>query len=255
MRRRAGGRVSTRLIVLFAVTALLNSALAYADITYVYDDLGRLVGVIDPSSDTATYSYDAVGNLLSIGRHASSSASVIDFQPKSGPVGTVVTIQGTGFSPTPGSNAVTLNGAAAIVTSSIATSLVVPVPAGATTGSIGATTPAGSATSAGPFTVTATNGAPVITSFAPAVGSPGAVVTITGMNFEATPTDNKVSFYGVPPAKAPVTTHGAEVILSDGRRSPKGVRMIMPSPTGLAAGMRLDLWSYEMAGMSTARGR
>jgi RHS repeat-associated protein len=39
--------------------------------------------------------------------------------------------------------------------------------------------------------------------------------------------------------------HGAEVIQPDGRRSPKGVRMIMPNPAALAAGMRLDLWSYE----------
>ncbi len=35
-------------------------------ITYLYDDLGRLVRVIDENGDAATYHYDAVGNVLSI---------------------------------------------------------------------------------------------------------------------------------------------------------------------------------------------
>ncbi len=35
---------------------------------YFYDELGRLVGVIDGSGNVAVYNYDAVGNLLSIER-------------------------------------------------------------------------------------------------------------------------------------------------------------------------------------------
>jgi YD repeat-containing protein len=35
---------------------------------YIYDDLGRLVQVIDGQGNVATYNYDAVGNLLSITR-------------------------------------------------------------------------------------------------------------------------------------------------------------------------------------------
>jgi len=38
-------------------------------IHYVYDDLGRLVGVVDQDGNAATYTYDAVGNILAIGRH------------------------------------------------------------------------------------------------------------------------------------------------------------------------------------------
>jgi YD repeat-containing protein len=190
-----------RTIFVLALTCLLiivGGGSARADVTYVYDELGRLVGVIDPSSDTAVYSYDAVGNLLGIARYASSTVSIIDFQPKSGPIGTVVTIQGTGFSATPGNNTVTFNGVAATVTSSTATSLVVPVPAGATTGTIGVTTAAGSATSSASFTVTATSGAPTITSFSPAVGVPGATITLNGTNFDPVTINNKVSFYGLP---------------------------------------------------------
>jgi YD repeat-containing protein len=138
MARRRGGAIlqawarrALFVIVAGCLVTVAASGSADADITYVYDELGRLVGVIDPGSDTAVYSYDAVGNLLGIARYASSSVSIIDFQPKAGPVGTVVTIQGTGFSPTPGNNSATVNGVAATVTSSTATSLVVPVPAGA----------------------------------------------------------------------------------------------------------------------------
>jgi len=36
---------------------------------YIYDDLGRLSQVIDGQGDVATYTYDAVGNLLFITRN------------------------------------------------------------------------------------------------------------------------------------------------------------------------------------------
>jgi YD repeat-containing protein len=213
--------LAPRTIFVLALTCLLIivwGGSARADVTYVYDELGRLVGVIDPSSDTAVYSYDAVGNLLGIARYASSTVSIIDFQPKSGPTGTVVTIQGTGFSATPANNTVTFNGVAATVTSATGTSLVVPVPAGATTGAIGVTTPAGSVTSSGAFTVTATSGAPTITSFSPNAGLPGDTPTINGTNFDPVATNDKVVFYGVSGSRpkalvsaATTTTVGAVV--------------------------------------------
>jgi YD repeat-containing protein len=210
---RAGVRHPSSLIqravfafVLATILVVGGVTRASADITYVYDELGRLVGVVDPASDTAVYSYDGVGNLLGIARYASSSVSIIEFEPKSGPVGTVVTIHGTGFSGTPASNTVTFNGVTATVTSSTATSLVVSVPAGATTGTIGVTSPSGSATSSGVFTVTATGAGPTITGFSPAIALPGTSVTISGTGFEASPLNNRVAFYGVPPAKSLVTS-------------------------------------------------
>src|SRR6185295_13985558 len=54
-------------------------------------------------------------------------------------------------------------------------------PSGATTGKISVTTPGGTATSAGDFTVTAS--APTITSFSPTSGPVGTAVTINGANF------------------------------------------------------------------------
>lgn len=197
---------------------------AHADISYIYDRLGRLIGVVDPASDTAVYHYDVVGNLTSISRQSSALVSVIDFNPGSGPVGSTVTIYGTGFSATPSENTVTFNGTAASVTSASPTQLVVTVPAGATTGSIAVTAPAGSASSSTAFTVAATNGVPAITSFTPAIATPGTAVSITGTNFEPIATNNRLKFNIMP---APITSSTATTIS-------------VPVPSGATSG-RLSL--------------
>lgn len=143
-------------VCLVALTLTIGSSLGIgiapsasaADITYIYDALGRLVAVVDPSTnEVAIYRYDAVGNLLSITRQSAATVSIIDFTPTQGPVGTTVRISGMGFSAVPAENAVAFNGAAATVTSSAPTSIVTSVPAGATTGPITVTAPSGSATS------------------------------------------------------------------------------------------------------------
>ena len=173
----------------FLLTAGTNNP-----IKYVYDELGRLVAVIDPAGDTAHYTYDSVGNLLSISRQSSTLVSVIDFTPKLGLAGTTVTIYGTGFSTTPSGNTVSFNGTAAVVTSSSETQIVTTVPAGATTGLISVTTSAGSDSSDVPFVV-GTNG-PIITGFTPNIGPAGTAVTITGQNFDAIPFNNRAKFNG-----------------------------------------------------------
>src|SRR3989304_2694114 len=82
-------------------------------IHYVYDDLGRLVGVVDPDGNAATYTYDAVGNILAIGRH-----NVADFpgpvaitlvSPTKGVVGTPISIFGKGFSPDAAQNTISFS--------------------------------------------------------------------------------------------------------------------------------------------------
>ena len=72
-------------------------------------------GVVDTAGEAAGYSYDAVGNLLAITRGTSAQTSVISFSPSQGPVGTAVTIYGTGFSTTTSSDSVTFNGSAATI--------------------------------------------------------------------------------------------------------------------------------------------
>jgi YD repeat-containing protein len=108
-------------------------AVLSGDINYIYDQLGRLVAVVSPT-ETVTYTYDSVGNLLSISRQNSNLPSISEFTPNSGAVGASVTIYGTAFSSTPGLNTVKFNGVTATVVSASTTQIVTSVPAGATTG-------------------------------------------------------------------------------------------------------------------------
>jgi YD repeat-containing protein len=127
-------------------------------IQYFYDDLGRLIRVVDQNGNVASYSYDAVGNILAITRStlpANNGLTILNFTPQSGPVGQSVTIQGQGFSTTPSSNAVQFNGVAAVVAAATANSLTVTVPSSATTGLISVTVSGQSASSSTAFTVTA----------------------------------------------------------------------------------------------------
>jgi hypothetical protein len=77
---------------------------------------------------------------------------ISSFTPASGPVGTKVTITGTGLT---GATAVTFGGVKATTfTVNSGTQIIATVPTGAKTGKIKITTPGGAATSIGTFTVT-----------------------------------------------------------------------------------------------------
>jgi len=185
--------------------------------TNIYDEVGRLVAVVDPTGDTVRYSYDAVGNLLSITRASSSSLSVIEFTPDKAPVGSSVTIFGTGFSTTPGNNTVKFNGTTATVTSSSATQISTTVPVGATTGLISVTTAAGTASSSVPFTVG--SDAPIITSFTPNIGAAGTTVNLSGSNFDTTPSGNRVAFNGTRSVVTAATATSITTSVPAGARS------------------------------------
>ncbi len=122
-----------------------------ASVQYVYDALGRLTTVVDPSGNVATYNYDAVGNLLSITRTTSSPSAlaIFGFSPAQGSVGQTVAIQGQNFSATPSANTVQFNGSTATVTAATANSLTTTVPTGATTGLISVTVGTATANSSG----------------------------------------------------------------------------------------------------------
>ncbi len=184
--RRIVGAVLLLLLFAWAVPA--------DAITYIYDELGRLVGVVDPTGNTAVFNYDAVGNILAVQNYPSSTVSIIEFTPNSAIVNATVTLSGTGYSTTPSQNTVKFNGLTATVTSSTATSIVTKVPVGATIGPIQVTAPGGSATSATNFVVATSSGVPTIASFTPGIGVVGSSVTITGTNFDPVPTSDKVKF-------------------------------------------------------------
>jgi len=153
---------------------------------YLYDEAGRLRAATAPSGAKAEYDYDAAGNLLAIRTPAAGALTVSGFAPKAGAAGTVVTVVGAGFNPTPSLNTVTFNGVAATVTAATAGQLTVVAPT-ATTGPISVRVGTVTKTSADVFTYSsvATN-APTITSVAPLCLNAGATLTIGGTNFDTT---------------------------------------------------------------------
>lgn len=173
--RRMKHWTSPLLALFFAST--LGTAAA-ADVIYVYDDVGRLTGVIDAAGDSAGYRYDAAGNLVGIQRAAPGGPAITSFTPATGGIGAAVTISGTGFGAGAGDNKVTFNGVPAVVTSSTATRLVATVPVGAATGPLTVTTPAASVRSGGVFTVTAPDLAPTALT-APATVSPRQPIAVS----------------------------------------------------------------------------
>jgi YD repeat-containing protein len=214
---------------------MLSGALALAQsgpIRYVYDELGRLIGVIDQNGDAATYHYDAVGNLTGITRTSAGAVAIFEFTPNAAPIGGPVTLYGIGFSATPAQNAVTINGTAATVTSATTTTLVITVPAGATSGTLAVTTPTGSASATPSFPVAAGPAAPSISGISPTIGLAGTAVTVSGSGFDPDPANDKVSFnlsYGSPTS---ITSTQVLVPLPTGGTSG---RMTVATPYGTAA--------------------
>lgn len=91
------------------------------------------------------------------------SPTIISFTPIRGPIGNVVTITGTNFSPMSANNTVTFNGTTTSVSASTATSITTTVPIGATTGKITVTVGGNTATSINDFVITTPGGAVTIT--------------------------------------------------------------------------------------------
>ena len=176
-------------------------------ITYVYDELGRLQAAIDPAATNgiAKYTYDGRGNLLSIARQSVTTTAIVDFHPKTAKRDTSVTIYGAAFSSTPSQNTVRFGGSGgtqATITSATTTQLVVTVPAsGAVDGPIYVSSPSGNATSAQQFALD-TLAAPTITSFTPTAAewdaNPTPTFTITGTGFDpSSPKANNVFINGI----------------------------------------------------------
>jgi subtilase family serine protease len=104
------------------------------------------------------YTLTVTGTAASGSHSASFTLTVVEgpptitsFSPTSGPVGTVITINGSNLE---GATNVTINGLAGTITKDTAGKLKVKVPVGATTGKIKVVAPGGSAKTATVFTVT-----------------------------------------------------------------------------------------------------
>lgn len=179
-------------LVLALLLAMQAHAQGQVSFQYFYDELGQLTKVVDSTGTVIEYVYDKVGNILEIKRSTTSGLAIFNFTPSRGPVTTKVTIQGQGFSANPPDNTVRFNGTSAQVLSATATTLVVIVPIGATTGPISVQVGVNTATSSQDFTVT---NAPVITAVLPAIVFPGVTIpnfrvegiNLTGSTFSILP--------------------------------------------------------------------
>jgi RHS repeat-associated protein len=127
------------------------------------------------------------------GQATPNSSPTIQFlSPSSYPIGVPILIQGYGFQPGQGSSTVTFNGVTATPTNWNDASIIVPVPAGATTGNV-VVTVGGTPSNGVAFTVIV---GPTISSLSPTSGPVGASITLAGANFGSTQGTSTVTFNG-----------------------------------------------------------
>jgi hypothetical protein len=148
--------------------------------------------------------------------------TISDFSPGSGPVGTLVTINGQWLQK---ASAVAFNGTAAAFTVAGSTQITATVPGGASNGPITVTTPTGTATSSGSFTVTT---GPTISGFNPGSGPVGTSVTITGSGFSGA---TAVAFNGT---AAAFTVAGSTQITATVPGGASNGPITVTTPTGTA---------------------
>ena len=176
---------------------LLWFGLAQAQTSYVHDANGRVVAVTQSNGTTVQYTYDALGHPgqvsapLPVGQLA-----IFAFTPTHGAAGTLVTLDGQGFSSSVANDNVSFTGTVAAVLSASATQLVVAVPAGATTGPISTTVGGQTAVSATPFVIDDTGARPTILQVTPVVAV-GSTVTVTGMHLDPITGDTAVQMGGL----------------------------------------------------------
>jgi large repetitive protein len=120
---------------------------------FTFVNSGKVTAVVPSGATTGKITLTTPsGTATSAGVFTVSGPKITGFNPGSGNVGTTVKINGTNFT---GVNSVKFNGTPATFTFVNGGQVIAVVPNGATTGPITLTTPAGTATSAGTFTVIA----------------------------------------------------------------------------------------------------
>jgi len=193
------------------------------------DQVQQAAGAASASSSlTASDTWGAILAAFKPGAGGGTAGpQITGINPSSGTVRTSVTITGNNFGATQGSNTVTFNGTAASPTSWSATSIVVPVPSGATTGNVVVTT-GGGASNGVTFTVTAP---PSITSLSPTSGPAGTSIIITGTNFGSTQGTSTVTFNGT--TTTPTTWSATSIVASVPTGATTG--NVVVTVTGLAS--------------------
>jgi len=154
---------------------------------------GKIV-VPAPTGVTTGNVVVTVNGIASNGVQFTANPIISSLSPTSGGIGTAVTIAGANFGST--TSTVTFNGTAATPSGWSVTSIVVPVPSGATTGSVVVKTSGGIASNGTTFTL---NSAPGISSISPPTAAVGTPVTIYGSGFGSSKGTSTLTFNGVAP--------------------------------------------------------
>jgi uncharacterized repeat protein (TIGR03803 family) len=119
--------------------------------TYTVVNDTYLTAIVPTSGTTGIVTVATPGGTLKSKQTYKVVPAISSFTPTSGPVGTQVTITGSGFT---GASKVSFGGVGATFTVNSGTTITATVPSGAVTGKIKVTTKGGTATSSGTFTVT-----------------------------------------------------------------------------------------------------
>jgi len=169
---------------------------------------------------TAAYSGDinfasSTSSALTI--NVSNPPAITSISHNYGAPGAVNTITGTNFGATQGTSTVTFNGTAATPTAWSATSITVPVPAGASSGNI-VVTVLGKASKGVAFSVYPD---PTITGISPTSGQVGTLITVTGTNLKDPENEGLVEFNGATVTPVSVTATTVTLTVPTGASSGK----------------------------------
>lgn len=227
---------------------------------FVYDDLGRLIEVADEAGNQTTYTYDAVGNILSVQTSTSpvQPPTISSITPAAGTLGSAVALSITGTNLTGASLSTDNPGIAISGVRSTASSVnaTFTISNDARLGVTIVTLTALGGTTTANFNIAARS--PVLTSLDPTSGPATRIVTINGDGFASDPSKNQVSFNSTSAAILSVTTNrittqvptgatsGNVVVTTNGLPSnPLLFTVVAAGPPPTASGISPNIGSVE----------
>ena len=216
--------------------------------TYTVVNDGQITATVPSGATTGPVSVMTPGGTgTSAGSFTvSTPPAITGFTPASGPVGTSVTLTGTGFT---GATAVAIGGTAATFSVASDTQITATVAAGTTSGTITVTAPAGTATSGTAFTVTAA--APTISGFTPTSGPVGTGVTVTGTGFTGA---SSVAFGGTAATSFTVVSDTQVTAAVPAGATTGAVTLTTPSGTATGGTFTVTAAAPTISGFTPASG-
>jgi RHS repeat-associated protein len=171
--------------------------------TVQFNGVNPTVTVWSDSSITATVPTTAASGTVLVTVGGVTTSSIVKFtipppqlnsiSPTTGPAGTQVTVNGSGFQTTKGSNALLINGYTATTSSWSDSQIVAAIPAGTTTGPVRVSVNNVSSNQDLVFTIPN----PIITLISPSSGPVGTQVTLNGSGFGASQGSSTFTFQGI----------------------------------------------------------